>query len=249
MKKSFLFVIMAAAMMASCDGDNKGRKNTEKDDLANEECATGHVYNHGDYTPVEGVDSMTINTPVECVDSKAIETSTDSPVVSGDIAYIDLSYLSISSKLSLTEGAAFKKKYDDFQTKVQKAQTSWQTKEQNFANEAQKVQSDYENGMITGVTAQQKSDDIQKRYVEYQQSVEKEATKLAKEEATVIEEQQVLDNRFAKLVELAVKSVNADGRYKMILRKEMVVDANENLNISALVLAEMDRLYDNGALN
>jgi Skp family chaperone for outer membrane proteins len=51
-----------------------------------------------------------------------------------------------------------------------------------------------------------------------------------------------------KLVELAVDNINVDGRYKMIVRKDVVVDANEQLNITALVLAEMDKLYEEGAL-
>lgn len=224
MKKTFLFAVVAAAMMVSCGANNKSdNKPTESD-----------------------------NATTETVDDSApmsVETPTDAPVVASDIVYLDLAYLSISSKIYLTEGVAFEKKFTDFQKRVQTAQSTWQNKEQSIAAEMQKIQSDYENGMITSITAQQKSDDLQKRYVEYQQGVEKEAKKLADEEAKVAEQQQVLDNRFAKLVELAVKSVNADGRYKMIISKDVVVDANEQLNISALVLAEMDRLYDEGALN
>ena len=65
----------------------------------------------------------------------------------------------------------------------------------------------------------------------------------------MLEEQQVITNRFTLLVELAVKNINADGRYKMILNKGIIVDADASLDISNLVLAEMDRLYDEGALN
>lgn len=226
MKKTFLFAIIATAMLVSCGGAEKKEK---KADAAQTEQ----------------------NADKAAVDPEALgyETPTDAPVASGDIVYLDVAYLSVSSKIYQSEGTAFEKKLADFQSKAQKTQTTWQNKEQAFANEAQKVQDDYNKSMITSITAQQKMEDIERRVAEYQQKMQREGEALAKEEKQLAEEQMVLDTRFAKLVQLAVENVNADGRYKMIVRKDVVVDANEQLNITNLVLAEMDKLYDEGALN
>lgn len=235
MKKSFLFAIMAAAMMVSCGSESKDDKATTEDAQATEET-----------TENDGSESR------ECT-----------AVSAEGIVYVDLMYIDQHSKIYATEGTAFEKKLAEFQENANKKQSSWATKEQNLANEynklqqdALKIQQDYEKGLITGVTAQQKGEDlakkeqsIQQRLNTLQSTIQKESEQLAKEEELLIEEQQVITNRFTLLVELAVKNINADGRYKMILNKGFIVDADASLDISNLVLAEMDRLYDEGALD
>jgi outer membrane protein len=62
------------------------------------------------------------------------------------------------------------------------------------------------------------------------------------------EEHAVLENRFAELLKLAIEDINADGRYKMIVNSMVVVDAADGLNISSLVLAKIDELYEAGAV-
>lgn len=235
MKKSFLFAIMAAAMMVSCGSESKDSKSAENEAESTEESSTA--------------------TEVDRVASEV--------VADGGIVYVDLMYIDQHSKIYATEGTAFEKKLAEFQESANKKQSSWATKEQNLANEynklqqdALKIQQDYEKGLITSITAQQKGEDlakkeqsIQQRLNTLQSTIQKESEQLAKEESALLEEQQVITNRFTLLVELAVKNINADGRYKMILNKGVIVDADASLDISNLVLAEMDRLYDEGALN
>lgn len=239
MKKTLLFAIVAVAMLVSCDASESKKSDAEQAEVTAEEVAS--------------VDA----------DVADLEEPTNAPVVSGDVVYIDLAYLSMTSKMSQIEGAAFEKKFTDFSNKVKKyqdkagkTQQSWQNKETAFANEAQKIQDDYNKSMITGITAQQKSEDLQRRAGEYQKTMQREAESLAKderkiaeEEAQLAEEQQVLDTRFARLVKLAVDNVNADGRYKMVISNVDIINAHESLNISSLVLAEMDKLYEEGALD
>lgn len=228
MKKRSLFAMMAVALMVSCGGADKKSNDTAQGDAAE-----------------HGVEQQTTTS----VADDTLQTPTNSPVVEGDVVYLDVVYLFANSKLYLSEGVALETKLADFQKRGQSAQVSWQKQEQNFVDQMQKVQEDYNKSMITGITAQQRQEEIERRVADYQASAKLEAEKLAKEELQLMEEQQVLDARFAKLVELAVKNINADGRYKMIIRQEMVVDASEQLNITSIVLAEVDKLYEEGVLD
>ena len=178
-----------------------------------------------------------------------INEPTDSPVVSGDIVYVDLTYLSATCKLSLTEGVVLEEKAQAYEKERTNVETSLQNKEQAIQADVAKNEENYRNTMITSITYQQRLEELQRRYVEFQETVNTEATKLAKKEQSLLEEQQVLAARFAKLVKLAVDNLNADNKYKMVVTTDVIISADESLNISALVLAEMDKLYDEGALN
>ena len=70
---------------------------------------------------------------------------------------------------------------------------------------------------------------------------------MQQEEQVLAEESAVLENRFRALLQDALKEINADGRYKMIVNSMMVIDAVEGLDISSLVLAKIDELYEKGA--
>lgn len=178
-----------------------------------------------------------------------INEPTDSPVVSGDIVYVDLTYLSATCKLSLTEGVVLEEKAQAYEKERTNVETSLQNKEQAIQADVAKNEENYRNTMITSITYQQRLEELQRRYVEFQETVNTEATKLAKKEQSLLEEQQVLAARFAKLVKLAVDNLNIDNKYKMVVTTDVIISADESLNISALVLAEMDKLYDEGALN
>lgn len=174
---------------------------------------------------------------------------TNSPVVSGDIVYVDLTYLSATCKLSLTEGVVLDEKAQAYEKERKNVETSLQNKEQAIQADVAKNEENYRNTMITSITYQQRLEELQRRYVEFQETVNTEATKLAKKEQSLLEEQQVLAARFAKLVKLAVDNLNVDNKYKMVVTTDVIISADESLNISALVLAEMDKLYDEGALD
>ena len=128
--------------------------------------------------------------------------------------------------------------------------------EQNkISQEGQKLQSDYQKGLITTLNAQSKGEQLEKRaqnvqagMAALQKQAQQDAETLQKEEQSLAEENVVLENRFRELLNKALKDINADGRYKMIVNSMMVVDAAEGLNISSLVLSKIDELYEKGAL-
>ena len=167
-----------------------------------------------------------------------------------------------SSKLFASEGSALETKVKEFQQRAATAQEGWAKKEQNLANEynklqadAIKLQQDYEKGLITTLNAQQKQEDLQKkgesiqtRMNSLQSTVQTEGQKLQEEELALAEEQSVLMNRFQKLTRLALDEINADKRYKMIVNAVSVVDADPTLNISDVVLKKVDELYEANAL-
>lgn len=227
MKKSLLFALAAVAMLASCNND---AKTTEK---KSESTAS-------DLTEVR---------TVECV-------------ASGDVVYVNLDMVMNDSKLYAKEGVALRTKTEAFQQKMISTQESWAKKEQNLANEYQKLQNeavklqeDYQKGLITTLNAQKKSEElaskeqsIQSRLSTLQSSAQSESEQLAKEEQALAEEQAVIMNRFNTLVRKALDEINADKRYKMIVDGMTVIDADPSLNISDLVLAKVDELYEAGAL-
>jgi outer membrane protein len=167
-----------------------------------------------------------------------------------------------SSKLYAKEGKAWETKSNEFQARAKSTQEGWVTKEQNLANEynklqneAIKLQQDYEKGLITTLNAQQKGEElakkeqsIQTRMSSLQTTAQKEGEQLAKDEQALAEEQIVLMNRFQELTRKALEEINADKRYKMVLNAASVIDADPSLNISSLVLQKIDELYEAGAL-
>lgn len=224
MKKTLLFALTAAAMLVSCGGADKKAE------------------------AVEVVSDSTEVAIVECV-------------ASGDVVYIDLDYIMASSKLYAAEGAALEQKMASFQQKMTTAQESWAKKEQGLAAEynklqrdAAKLQEDYSKGLITTLNAQQKQEELQKkgdsiqaRMSNLESSVQSEAATLQTEEQQLAEEQMVLMNKFQELTRRAIADINADKRYKMILNAVSVVDADPSLNISQLILAKVDELYESPA--
>ena len=194
--------------------------------------------------------------------SDTTEVRTVECVASGDVVFVDLDYIMASSKLFASEGSALETKVKEFQQRAATAQEGWAKKEQNLANEynklqadAIKLQQDYEKGLITTLNAQQKQEDLQKkgesiqtRMNFLQSTVQTEGQKLQEEELALAEEQSVLMNRFQKLTRLALDEINADKRYKMIVNAVSVVDADPTLNISDVVLKKVDELYEANAL-
>ena len=227
MKKSLLFAMSAVAMLVACNNPQSAQENS------------------GEATASDNTEIRT----VECV-------------ASGDVVYVNLENILNMSKLYAKEGVALQTKVQAFQQKAASAQESWAKKEQNLANEynklqneAMKLQQDYEKGLITTLNAQKKGEElaqkeqsIQSRLSTLQASAQSESEQLAKEEQALAEEQVVIMNRFQELTRKAIKEINADGRYKMILDGMSVVDADPSLNISELVLVKVDELYDAGAL-
>ena len=227
MKKSLLFALAAVAMLGACSDAKKIEEQS------------------GEATASDNTEVQT----VECV-------------ASGDIVYVNLDNILNNSKIYAKEGAALQAKVQTFQEKAASVQESWAKKEQNLANEytklqneAIKLQQDYEKGLITTLNAQKKSEElatkeqsIQSRLSTLQSSAQTEGEQLAKEEQALAEEQAVIMNRFNTLVRKAIDEINADKRYKMIVDGMTVIDADPSLNISDLVLAKVDELYEAGTL-
>lgn len=197
-----------------------------------------------------------VETP-EATEVKGVEC-----VASGDVVFIDLDYIMAASKFYATEGVALETKVQNFQQKSLTMQENWAKKEQNLANEynklqaeAAKLEEDYAKGLITTLNAQKKQEEIQTKagsiqtkMNNFQTTVQTEGQELQKEEQILNEEQMVLMNRFKDMATKAIDEINADRRYKMIINAVSVVDADPSLNISDLVLERVDALYEAEAL-
>lgn len=128
-----------------------------------------------------------------------------------------------------TEGVAL-------QEKTQKAQKSWAQREKNLQAEASQLQEKYEKGLITSRDAQAQQESIQKKVASYQANAQKEAQ-------TLDEENFVFSNRAQDLLQRAVREINADGKYKLIINASALIDADTTLNITPAVLAKVNELY------
>lgn len=150
-------------------------------------------------------------------------------VGSGDIVYVQVETVLAQSDLYNAEGIALKEK-------TEKAQKSWAQKEQNFQYEVAQLQEKYQKGLITTNDAQTTQANIERRIASYQATAQKEAK-------TLDEENFVFSNRAQDLLQRAIKNLNADGRYKMIVNANALLDADSTLNITPAVLQEVNRLY------
>jgi Skp family chaperone for outer membrane proteins len=238
MKKRLLFAVVAAAMMVSCGGDDQRVKKQGEDAQSTENTET----------PTTLSDSTKVK-EVECV-------------ATGDVVYFDPIYVMFESKLYAAEGMPLEQKLQDFQTRATAARADWAKKEQNLANEYNKLQQDaaqleqdYAKGLITTIKAQERGEalqksgeSLQKRMESHQKTMQTEAQKLQDEEYMLADEDARLQNRFNELAKMAIEEINSDNRYKMILNAQVVIDADETLNISPIVLQTVDRLYMEGAL-
>jgi len=155
---------------------------------------------------------------------QAVET-----VTGGDIAFVRIDYVLAQSEIYKTEGVAL-------QEKTEKAQNAWAQKEKNLQYEATQLQEKYSKGLVTTADAQKQQQAIEKKIANYQSNAQKEAQ-------TLDEENYVFTNRTQDLLMRAIKEINADHKYKLILNATSLLDAAEALDISETVLAKVNEMY------
>ena len=149
--------------------------------------------------------------------------------VSSQIVFVRTDAVFAESEIFKTEGVAL-------QAKNEKTQKALAEKEQKLQNEMVQLQEKYQKGLITTIEAQRKEQDLQKRAAEYQESAQKQLRALE-------EENIVFQNRMADLMQRAIREINADGAYKMIVNATALLDASEQLDITSIVLAKVDEIY------
>ena len=150
-------------------------------------------------------------------------------VVEGDLAYVRVEYVLAESEIFKTEGVAL-------QEKSEKAQKSWAQKEKNLQYEATQIQEKYQKGLMTTADFQQKGQALEKRAANFQTNAQKEMQSLE-------EENFVFTNRSQDLLMRAIKEINAEGKYKMVVNATALLDAAAALDISDAVLAKVNELY------
>lgn len=157
------------------------------------------------------------------------EAQATAAVGSSDIAYIQVEAVLAECDLFKSEGKAL-------QEKTEKAQKSWAQKERNLQAEAAQLQEKYQKGLITTNDAAAQQQKIEQRAANYQTTAQQEAKALD-------EENFVFTNRAQDLLQRAVKEINADKRYKLIINASALIDADTTLNITPRVLEVVNRLY------
>ena len=163
---------------------------------------------------------------------KSAETAADeqkTEVAASDVAYVLVEAVLSKSDIYQSEGVALR-------DKTEKTQNSWAQKEKNIQSEIAALQEKYQKGLITTRDAEQKQNELQKRVANYQTAAQNEAKNLE-------EENVVFQNRMNDLLDRAIKEINADKRYKMIINASALLDADEALDITDIVLEKVNELY------
>ncbi len=168
-----------------------------------------------------------------CNTVETTQTTTDAAATTaapaGDVAYVRSDVVLTGCDIFQTEGVALREK-------TEKAQASWAKTEQGFQYEANQLQEKYSKGLITTANAQSQQAAIEKRIRNFQANTQKQAKALE-------EENYVFTNRTQDLFNRAVKQLNADKNYKMILDASMIIDADTTLDLSQQVLDIINELY------
>ena len=171
--------------------------------------------------------AVSCNNAPKTTATEAAEAKTE--VTSADIVFVRTEAVFAESEIFKTEGLAL-------QAKNEKTQKSLAEKEQKLQNEMVQLQEKYQKGLITTIEAQRKEQDLQKRAAEYQESAQKQLRALE-------EENIVFQNRMADLMQRAIREINAEGTYKMIVNATALLDASEQLDITSIVLTKVDEIY------
>ncbi len=161
--------------------------------------------------------------------AEAAEAAEKTEIGTGDIAYVMVEAVLAQCDLMQNEGKTL-------QEKTEKAQKSWAAKEQSLQSKAAQLQEKYQKGLITTADAQKEQQKIERSIASYQSAAQKEAQ-------TLEEENYVFTNRAQDLLQRAVKQINADKKYKLIINAASLIDADTTLNITPLVLETVNKLY------
>ena len=164
-------------------------------------------------------------------------------VTGSDLAYVDIALVISECDLNKTEGMAMR-------TKIEKAQKKWAGKEEALAKKGETInkehinlQEKYQKGLITTLDAQRQEQELQKQLQSLQSEAQSLQAAAQKEMGQLNEESMVLDNRMSDLIKRAISAINADGRYKMVVNAQSLLDADKSLDISSAVLAKVNELY------
>ncbi len=155
--------------------------------------------------------------------------STTSSSTSQSVVYVDVD-------LVLSQSDIFQKEGNPLQQRTEATQREWAQKEQKLQGEAAQLQQKYQKGLITTLNAQKEQQSIESKVQAFQTATQKQAAELD-------EENRVFANRAQELIRKSIKNVNADGRYSMIVNAASLIDADTTLNISPIVLKELNKLY------
>ncbi len=136
----------------------------------------------------------------------------------------------------LTESDIFLKEGLPLQQRSEASQRDWASKEQAIQKEVAQLQQKYQNGLITTANAQKEQQSLETRAREFGERTQKEMR-------TLEEENTVFANRTQKLIMEAVANINKDKKYKMIVNASALIDADTTLDISTIVLKELNELY------
>lgn len=167
----------------------------------------------------------------ESATTQSATTSTQPSACSSEcsLAYVNVDLVLSQSDIFTEEGLPLQKRSET-------AQREWSQKEQALQSDLAKLQQKYQSGLITSANAQKEQASIESRAQAFQTSVQQQM-------ATLEEENIVFANRTQEMIRKAIESINEGKKYKMIINASALIDADTTLNITNVVLEELNKIY------
>lgn len=191
----------------------------------------------------KGTENEGQNTENEVTENETSQTE-EMVAPKGEYVFVDVAYVISESDIVKTEGKKLEEKGKGLEEKGQKLQDKFAKGEQGVQYEMQKLNEKYQKGLITTRDAEAKQEELQKRMTYLQNQAQKELPAFQNEMANFQEEMVVFNNRVNDFILRAVQDINADKKYKMVINASAVLDYDKSYDITSIVLAKVNELYN-----
>ncbi len=146
-----------------------------------------------------------------------------------DIAVVDVDYVVANYNMFIEENAKLEKK-------AEKVNNDLTARGRKLEKEYLDFEEKRQNGLATQAKLAEMAASLQKKGEQYDADRASKAEELQEEHA-------VMMNNVAYAIENFIKGYNADGRYKMILTRTAVIDADASMDITQIILDGLNAQY------
>lgn len=145
-----------------------------------------------------------------------------------------IAYVAVDSIMRNYEYAT--KRNNDYTAAFEREASKLQAQMGKIQQDMQNLQLQHQQGLITTRDAEAKSADLQKRYESFMQTQQKKELEFQQTEMAILTELQDSLNA-------AIKLINHDNRFKIVLNNAAILYAEEQLNITEPVLRLLNERY------
>ncbi len=165
-------------------------------------------------------------TPVSANDSSACKSTT---------SQVSIAYIAVDSVMRNYDYAT--KRNKDYSEAFEREATRLEQQMNKIQQDMQNLQLQHQQGLITTRDAEAKGADLKRRYESFMKTQQQKEAEFQQTEMAILTELQDSLN-------VAIKLINHDNRFKMVLSNVAVLYAEEQLNITEPILKLMNERYN-----